>query len=425
MEPEDKKEEEKTETEVEVDEKFVGAVAEKVAPAVIEGLKEPVADAVKTAMVEGTEKTIKKSISDDGDEEKAESGDAGDDDEGGEKKELTLEQRAVRFARAMYALKSGDSMAVREYNKAVIAERQKAGYQNIGVDAQGGSLVPDPEFDTAVYENLPRYGVAFQYADIRQTSLNAVKKIALTADVAFTETGEAANATAKKLSFDEQTVTLRKFIAIVPATSELDEDSAIAYWNMVTQSLARAYAKVADQLVFTDSSSGIIETSGVIVEVVASATGITWDDLLNAENALEDGIDTAGFAFYMRRATWNLLCQLKGTTNDHYLFQPNPKNPATPWGTPIRFTRVLDKPSELGTNDAYAVFGDLKNFQLISKRGMEIEMLTEATINDTDGSSFNLALQDAKAMKARVRLLGVLPKGNAGKFVILGTGTVS
>jgi HK97 family phage major capsid protein len=79
----------------------------------------------------------------------------------------------------------------------------------------------------------------------------------------------------------------------------------------------------------------------------------------------------------------------------------------------------------VGANDAFAVYGDLKNYVLYNKRGMALKQLTEATIEDSEGNDFNLATQDGTAMRAVVRMLGKLPKGNAGKFVVLGTGTVS
>lgn len=408
-------EEKKTE-EVEVDEKFVGAVAEKVT----ESIKDSVVETIKDSIALATEKTVKKDIADEDAEEQG----AGDEEEEEVTDEQKKVQRAMKFAKAIEALKSGNMSAVYAYNKEVLGLRAKAGYQNETTDTEGGYLVPDPEFDTTIYENLPKYGVAFQYCDVRRTDRNAVKKIALTAGVSFTKVSEAGAGTSSKLTFDGQTVELDKYLAFVPATSELDEDSAVAYWNLVTSELARAQAKKADEIVFTDETSGIINTSGVIVEVCSSATTPTWDDLLNMENALEDGIDTADYAFYMRRATWNLIIQTKWTDGGYY-FTPNPKNPATPWGTPIRFTRVLDKPSELSANDAYIVFADLRNYQLITKRGMEVEIFNTGVITDTDSSSFNLLTQDSKVMKARIRMLGVLPEGNASKFVIAGTGTVS
>jgi hypothetical protein len=79
----------------------------------------------------------------------------------------------------------------------------------------------------------------------------------------------------------------------------------------------------------------------------------------------------------------------------------------------------------VSTNDAIAVYGDLKNYLLYNKRGMQLKMLTEASIVDADSATTNLATQDISAMRAVIRLLGILPKGNRTKFVVLGSGTVS
>lgn len=345
--------------------------------------------------------------------------------------EMTKESKEMRLFKAARALADGDMTEVKRYNKLAFALRAKAGYANEGDTEDGGALVPDPEFDTTVYENLPKYGVAFREADVRQTTRNAVRFLSLDSGLEFYETAEAGVKRGAKLQFHKALVELKKYAVIVPATDELSEDSAIDFWNLVTQELTRAYGKKADEVVFTHSTSGITNTSGVITEPVSGAgSTITWDDLLQAEGAVEDDLDTSNAKWYMRRQTWFALAQKKwdgggGAGTGGYYFQPNPNTPTTPWGTEVVFTRVLPSSAEVGANDAFAVFGDLKNYILYNKKGMALKLLSEATIEDADGEDFNLATQDGQAMRAVVRMLGKLPKGNAGKFVVLGTGTVS
>lgn len=336
------------------------------------------------------------------------------------------ESKEMRFFKAARALAEGDTTEVKRYNALTAALRTKAGYASEGNTGDGGALVPDPEFDTTVYENLPKYGVAFQYADVRQTTRNQVRFLSLDSGLEFYETAEAGVKKGAKLSFSKALVDLKKYAVIVPATDELTDDAAIDFWNLVTKELSRAYAKKADEITFTHATSGITNTTGVITEPVSGGgTTITWDDLLTAEGAGEDDQDSSGARWFMRKETWFRLAQTKAAGDGHYFFQPNPNSPATPWGTPVTFTRVLPKTTEVSANDALAVYGDLDNYVLYNKKGMALKVLTEATIVDSEGTNFNLATQDGTAMRAVVRMLGKLPKGNASKFVVLGTGTVS
>jgi HK97 family phage major capsid protein len=345
--------------------------------------------------------------------------------------DIAKDSKEMRLFKAARALASGDNAEVKRYNKYAMALRVKAGYANEADVEDGGALVPDPEFDTTVYENLPKYGVAFQYADVRQTTRTAVRFLSLDSGLEFYETAEAGVKRSAKLQFTKQLVDLLKYAVIVPSTDELTDDAAIDFWNLVTRELTRAYAKKADEIVFTHATSGITNTTGVITEPVSGGgSTITWDDLLAAEGKTEDDLDTSGFRWFMRKETWYRLVATRydgggGAGTGNYFFQPNPNQPTTPWGTPVTFTRVLPKSTEVGANDAYAVYGDLGNYVLYNKRGMALKQLTEATIEDSEGEDFNLATQDGTAMRAVVRMLGKLPKGNAGKFVILGTGTVS
>lgn len=355
---------------------------------------------------------------------------------------------AMRFYLGMRALTSDnvDTSTLKKINAYNIASQIKArkalkkqdeiaktGYANETTAADGQVLIPDAEFVTTVFDNLPSYGVAFSDADVRQTDRTSVRVISLDSGLTFYATAEAGVKTSAKLAFAKNEVSLQKYAVIVPATDELTEDAAIDYWNVVTRELTRAYAYVADNIVFMHATSGITNQSGVLTENVSGAgTTIKWDDLLDAQAKTEDDLDESNFKWYMRKETYYRLIETKGTTNDHYLagsiavnWTPNPGNPTTPWGTPIKFTRVLPSSNSVSANDGFAVYGDLRNYLLYSKRGMAMTMLTEATIVDTEGSNLNLATQDAQAMRAVIRILGILPKGNRTKFVVLGTGTVS
>jgi HK97 family phage major capsid protein len=367
---------------------------------------------------------------------------------------------ALRFMTGMRALVNEDRGVLKEINRYNIASQKKArleieksgkqdeiaktGYANETTAADGSVLVPDAEFVTSLFDNLPKYGVAFSDANVRNTDRTSVRVISLDSGLTFYATAEAGVKTSAKLSFSKNEVSLAKYAVIVPATDELTDDAAIDYWNVVTQELTRAYSKKADEIVFTDApgsasgSGGVTNQTGVLTHTFGSS--LDWDDLLTAQSKTEDDLDESNNKWYMRKETWYYLVMrradavnaadgagmyLSGSLNTATGFVANPNTPVTPWGTPVKFTRVLPTINSVSANDAIAVYGDLKNYLLYNKRGMALKMLTEATIVDADSVSTNLATQDISAMRAVIRLLGILPKGNRTKFVILGKGTVS
>lgn len=460
--------EEIVEEELQLDEKAVATLvtktAEEVKPEIEKSVKETVEASVKAEVEAQTKAAVEKAI---GDAEEIErkavekhlKNSAGDDavskgiTDGKFSQEIADMSPQMRFYRAVRAMddETGSREELLELNRFAIASQIKArkellkdkgmeavaktGYANETTAADGQVLVPDAEFVTTVFDNLPSFGVAFQYADVRQTDRTSVRVISLDSGLTFYSTAEAGVKTSAKLAFAKNEVSLQKFAVIVPATDELTEDAAIDYWNLVTRELTRAYAKKADELVFTDATYGITNQTGVITENVSGAgTTITWTDLLDTEAKLEDDIDTSNYKWFMRKETWYRLVETRGTTNDAFLagslntatgWVGNINQPTTPWGTPVVFTRVLPTSNSVSSNDAFAVYGDLGNTILYNKRGMALKMLTEATITDADSAELNLATQDASAMRAVVRMLHILPKGNRGKFGVLGTGTVS
>lgn len=338
--------------------------------------------------------------------------------------DLNKEAKELRFTKAIKALTQGDMEKVSKYNKISLELREKSGYGNVTTDADGGYTV-EPEFEMEVEKLLPVYGVAAREATIIPVNGKTVSSNLLDTDIEFAEVNtEAGNVTGKKLVIDQATVSLRKFMANAPYTSEIEEDSAVNFYNELVQAFGRAEAKKLDQLLFTDNHAsypGIFEKSGIITETVGATVDlITWDDLLNAEF----GVPTEAMAngkHYMHRSIWNYLTQQKDSEGRYQLI-PTGKF-ITPWGTPVVPCDVMPAYNAIGSNAPIGVYGDLKRARIYRKRGLTIDQLREGTINDADGSSLNLALQDVKALRGRLRAVVMLKFPEA--FDVYGTGSVS
>lgn len=407
----------------ELDDEAVKAIATQVAAGMGETIKETVDAAVKAAMPD--EKIINKNVSTDADED-------ADADADSETAKLAKTDAKTRLMRAAIALTKGDRTSLKALNQVAIDARAKAGYATTDVNADGGYIVADPEFEAEVEKLANEYGVAFTEADVRQISTNSIKTNKRGSNVTMYETGQGAKKKGTKLTISQILVELRKFAAIAIATDELVEDAAIDFWAEVTQGFAEERARIADELVFTDDGgvlynsagigAGIFETAGIAVETVGSAiTSITWDDLLNAEAKVPTKSAKNG-KHYMHRTVWNVLRQCKASTSGQYLV-PLTAGTQTPWGTPVVLVDVLPSTAEGGANNPYTVFGDLKRVKLYVKRGLELTEGKEATVTDADNAEVNLYEQDMSALRAVTRMVALVKFPEA--FCVIGTGTVS
>lgn len=405
-----------------LDEAAVKAIADQVAAGMGDSISEAVNKAVEKKLEE-SEKTIKKNVSGGGNPN--EDGDEDGEGEGEGQSEAEKATREQRLVRSAMALVRGDRATLKEYNEVAMEARAKAGYGNTDVNADGGYIVADPEFEAEVEKLSPDYGVAFSEADVRPISRNAVKTNKRGSNVTMYETGQGAKKTGTKLTIDQVLVELRKFAAIAVATDELADDAAIDFWNEVAQGFAEERARIADELVFTDdhaSYPGIFETPGVHTLSVGSAiTDISWDDLMDAEAKVPSKAQKNG-KHYMHRTVWNSVRQTKDSGTGAYLLPLN-AGMQTPWGTPVVTVDVLPSTTEGGSNHPYAVFGDLKRVKLYTKRGLVLDQLKEATVSDADGNEVNLAEQDMSALRAVARMVALVKFPEA--FCVIGTGTVS
>jgi len=401
---------------IEIDADVVEAVAKKAA----ESIAVPSAEDIATKLAEKMEKTEKKDIH-----------------ESSEKPELrnlkkgfeTL-PKEIRFAKGVLANLRKDGQLMAEYNAYVNkawGEINKSNYQNVTTTADGGALVPDPEFVAEVERLTDDYGVASRLATIRRTDRDSVTLLSGTNEISFTKTSEATAVNAQKLTYGSATAALDKYIATLVMTSEIVEDSAIDMFQDATNEVARARAKLFDELVFTDSNYGLLTPAvgnSYKTQTVGNAiTNFDADDAMNAQYKVKSSAQRNG-RFFMHPTVWNVLRQTKEATTGGYLFGPVGSS-VTPSinGVPVELVDVMPEYGAIGANKAFAVFGDLSRIQLHVKRLLETKVFDSGVVKDAGGSDINLITQDSWAMRATLRCV---PQTRFdGAFCIIGTGTVS
>lgn len=403
---------------IEIDQKVVDAVAEKAAASIKPVSADEVAEKVATIMAEKAEKTEKKDIHESVAKEAPRN----------LKKGLETLPKEIRFTKGLIASLRKDYAGMQEYNDYVNkAWAEKANYQNVTTTADGGALVPDPEFVAEVERLTDEYGVASRLATVRRTDRDSVTLLSGTNEISFTKANEATAVNAQKLTFAAATAVLEKYIATLVMTSEVVEDSAVDLFLDATNEVARARAKLFDQLVFTDSTYGLLSPTiakAYKTQTVGSAiTNFDADDAMNAQYKVVSSVRRNG-RFFMHPSVWNVLRQTKEATTGGYLFGPVGSE-ITPSinGVPVELVDVLPEYGTIGANKAFAVFGDLSRVQMHVKRLLETKVFDSGVVKDSGGSDINLITQDSFAMRATLR---VVPQTRFnGAFTIIGTGTVS
>lgn len=408
-------------TDIEIDNDVIEAVANKA----VESLKGsfPTAEEIAEKMIEKTEKTVKKPVVE-----------AEKKIEVAEKNPLSELSAERRFAKGLISHLRKDAKGISEYNSYVAnawADINKSNYQNVTTTADGGALVPDPEFVAEVERLTDEYGVVARLATIRRTDRDSVTLLSGTNEISFTKTGEATSQNAQKLTYGAATVALDKYIATLVMTSEIVEDSAIDLFADATNEIARARAKLFDQLVFTDSTYGLL-SAGVgdtykTQTVGAALSDFDFDDAMDATYKVVSSVRRNG-RFFMHPTVWNELRQKKsgdGSNSAAMYYAGDPMTSPTPMidGYMVELVDVMPHAGDITANESFAVFGDLSRVQLHVKRVLETKVFDSGVVPDAGGTDINLISQDSWAVRATLRCV---PQTRfQGAFCIIGTGTVS
>lgn len=405
---------------LEIDDEVISAVAKKAS----KSIKVPTAAEIAESLAAKMETTKKKNIHT-GSGKLTKS----------KKSDMEAMPKELRFAKAVRAFKNNDGAAIAEYNTFVDKAWQdvnKANYQNVTTTADGGALVPDPEFIAEVERLTDDYGTASRLATIRRTDRDSVTLLKGTNEVSFTRTSEATAANAQKLTYGAATAALDKYIATLVMTSEVVEDAAIDIFQDATNEIARARAKLFDELTFTDSTYGLLSAAAgdtyKTVGVGSALSDFDADDAIDAIYKVNSSARRNG-KFFMHPTVWNEMRTRRideggGAGTGGYLFG-GPGQSVTPNidGYPVELVDILPDAGDITANEPFAVFGDLSRVLIHVKRLLETKVFDSGVVKDAGGTDINLITQDSWAMRATLR---AVPQTRfEGAFVIIGTGTVS
>lgn len=219
---------------------------------------------------------------------------------------------------------------------------------------------------------------------------------------------------------------LKKLAAIAPFTDEILKDSAIDLISLTGTLFGEEIAKEEDRVFLTGSTlasdpfDGVLNASDVKVQSLA-ATKLVSDldaDILN--NAIYKIKTSArpGAKWFLNPEVLGVLQRLKDEQGQYIVQQPTGDLPLRMWNYPIVLSDVLpgltNSGSEWDAETPFMFFSNLSRTCVYGdKGGMQMKMLDQATLTDSEDNTINLAENDMTAMRVvkRVGYVPVLPEG--------------
>jgi HK97 family phage major capsid protein len=213
-----------------------------------------------------------------------------------------------------------------------------------------------------------------QNATVRQTSKEAVKLRKEIQTGSYGWTGEqSTRSETQNPRYGWELVPVHELYAMIDITRWDLEDADFNWESELSYQGSKQFA-VAESAAF-HSGNGVGKPFGFIDVPTTSTLGndvFTGDDLIEMVAALKTAYH-ANAKWYMRRATIAEARKLKGTTNDHYLWQPglNGGTPASILGFPI-----VEAPdmAALGSVTKPIAFGDFRShYTVVDRIDMQVQ----------------------------------------------------
>jgi HK97 family phage major capsid protein len=286
----------------------------------------------------------------------------------------TSEQKiAERQAFLGWALngKSGDTKSFSPREQKVLS---------VSDNTTGGDFA-QPEFLSGMLRAAVEYSPFRQNATVRTTSKESVRLRKEIQTGAYGWTGEQTTRTeTQNPRYGWEIVPVHELYAMIDITRWDLEDADFNWESELSYQAATQFA-IAESAAF-HSGNGSGKPYGFIDIPATSTLGndvFTGDDLIEMEAVLKAPYKRNS-KWYMARATIAEVRKLKGSTNDHYLWQPGlaSGNPATLLGYPI-----VEAPdmAALGSVAKPIAFGDFRaHYTVVDRIDMQVQRddLTQA-----------------------------------------------
>lgn len=347
--------------------------------------------------------------------------------------QMSKEDFAVAQINAVLSRNSQELNALNDHALKTLRDKkliEKATYLNVGTTADGGAIVPNADLLTDIFTTLSTYSaLANELRVVNLTNGSSLDVATLTADVVMTEVGsEGGSKAVTKPTLGDGNVAVREFAGIALLTKKLVAQSAVDVYAILRDSFARAIAKQREQLILTDSASGIINKSGRVNTVTAvganQVSEIPMATILAMPFTVPVASANGGIYAISRTLAGNLAVREDTTGRPLALIDGSGSALTGTFSNGYRF--VISE--LLGTSDAagqvHAVFGNFRQYGVIVRQGaVDSQVFDSGTVTDGASTVHNLIQENKLAM--RVEFWENVGYPMPGAFATLTTGAAS
>jgi len=240
-----------------------------------------------------------------------------------------------------------------------------------------------------------------------------------------------------KITLDYVTQSIKVLASIGIFTDELIEDASVDIVAYTARRIGEAIMAEEDNQFFAGTGApwtGIINAAGTVpVELAAGKvlSDIGPSDLLDMVFSIPTNC-RSGAKFYCSSDVLLYLMKYRADAvaesdnrGPYLLVPPTGSQPGTIWGYPVVTTDALPGTTEADEADvSFMFFSNLKKCAVYGdKQGLRVKILDQASLEDADGNTINLAQVDSTAVRVSKRVGYCLPL--VGGISVLSTGSTS
>ena len=249
----------------------------------------------------------------------------------------------------------------------------------VGVDSEGGYLVPD-EFENTLVQSLNEDLIFRNHAYVFKTESGSHKIPVVSTKGTAAWVDEEAVIPEDDDAFGQQTIDAHKVGAIIKVSEELLNDSAFDLENYFAGEFARRIGDKEEDAFF--NGNGVKKPLGIFADEGGAQVGVTTAE---SEKITADEIIELFYSLkapYRKHAIWVFndatvaaIRKLKGN-DGQYLWQKalNEKDHETLLGRPIYTSPFVP---ELGAGNKVAAFGNFKYYWIGDRQGVTFKRLNE------------------------------------------------
>ncbi|HEY3251260.1 MAG TPA: phage major capsid protein [Ignavibacteria bacterium] len=266
----------------------------------------------------------------------------------------------------------------------------------VGTPGSGGYLVPQVTA-SRILELVPTFGQARRFMTVFPMAGNELLIPKENAMPSWNWVNENASITSSKPTVQTITLTPKKGAAIVVLSNELLKDANINIAGYVMGKIAQAKGTSEDAQMFAGTGApftGVFNPANTFgnseTTSTTSAASLTYQNLLNTIAGVDQNFLT-GASWHFHRTILPVVAGL-ADDNGRPLLEPAFGDlPMRILGFPVRLVENAPSLTSVIGGKPFVILGNLENSYIGDVQGMEVTLLSEATIDGTSLGQFDLS----------------------------------